>query len=170
MIDPVDLHVKMMEVLKKHRAITIQDDFEHWLESGKQRDYGKLFYVDQADDQTQHIFFDDSAWENEKCNIDVKDLFTGDKSSTRTANNVLKKFANMYVTRVEPHRAVMESDYFYKPIEVCGQKHYEEIERYENGEASEDEGLLNKEDAKNEWKQLQGLPDEEYLMKTVLPV
>ena len=161
--DPVDQYVQMMETLKKHNTIAIQDDFEPWLESGKHRDYGKLLYVDQADYQTQHIFFDDNAWENEKCNIDVRDLITGDQIK-------YKKFANMYVTRVEPHRAVVESDYFIKLIEACEQKRDEEIERYENGEASEDEDLLNKEGAQNEWEQLQGLPNEEYLMKTVLPV
>jgi hypothetical protein len=43
------------------------------------------------------------------------------------------KIVNKYVVRVEPHRAIMEPDYFIKAIEHAEHKRSEEIERIESG-------------------------------------
>ena len=79
-----------------------------------------------------------------------------------------KKFIGRYVIKVEPHRAILEPDYFIKQIELAEQNRDDEIERVEAGiEENEDQTDVNLE---NEWEKLQKLPNEEYLMKTVLPV
>jgi len=86
-----------------------------------------------------------------------------------------QKFINRYVIKVEPHRAILEPDYFIKMIEVAEQSRDEEIERVEAGmeEEFDDEGQRKEGEAaaaENEWQKLQELPNEEYLMRTVLPV
>ena len=44
-----------------------------------------------------------------------------------------KKCDNLYVVKVEPHRAILEGDYFIKMIEFVERNRDEEIERLENG-------------------------------------
>lgn len=90
----------------------------------------------------------------------MRDVITGEEIS-------YKKFNNKYVVRVEPHRAILEPDYFIKMIEIAEQEREQEIERIENGQESDEEG---KHEEENEWDKLQKLPNEEYLMKTILPV
>jgi hypothetical protein len=40
---------------------------------------------------------------------------------------------NMYVVKVQPHKAITESDYFIKQIEVCEAARDEEIRKVEAG-------------------------------------
>ena len=61
-----------------------------------------------------------------------------------------KKFINRYVVRAEPHRAILETDYFLKQIELCERSRDEEIERVEAGIPDEDE-QDEKEKEDNEW-------------------
>jgi hypothetical protein len=118
--------------------------------------------VDPADYGTQHIFFDDSAYEGEACQVDVVDAVSGSKLEYK---NVIGK----YVVKVEPQRAIMEADYFVKLIDAAEQKRSEEIERVEMG-GTEEETLLKKAGSGKEWEKLQAASNEEYLMRTVLPV
>ena len=62
----------------------------------------------------------------------------------------------------------MEPDYFIKQIEIAEQNRDEEIERVEAGIEEHDEAVDP--NLENEWEKLQKLPNDEYLMKTVLPV
>lgn len=62
----------------------------------------------------------------------------------------------------------MEPDYFIKMIEAAEVNRDEEIERVEAGII--DESDKQEPELLNEWDKLQSLPNEEYLMKTVLPV
>ena len=55
-----------------------------------------------------------------------------------------KKFINKYVVRVEPHKAILEPDYFIKNIEAAEHKRSEEIERIESGGLDSDEELAQK--------------------------
>jgi hypothetical protein len=113
----------------------------------------KLFYPQIL---TNSIFCRD-----EDCIVDVRDVVTKDVVS-------YNKFIGRYVIKVEPHRAILEPDYFIKMIELAEQNRDEEIERVEAGITEDDqdqEPLLE-----NEWEALQKLSNEEYLMKTVLPV
>lgn len=50
-----------------------------------------------------------------------------------------KKFINRYVVYVEPHRAILEPDYFIKMIEIAERSRDDEIERVEAGLADDDE-------------------------------
>jgi len=94
----------------------------------------------------------------------VRDLVTGEAIP-------YKKFMDMYVVKVHPHRAILESDYFVKQIENCVIKRDEEIRRIEAGISEEEyEKVSKKLDTETDWEKLQKLPDAEYLMKTVLPV
>ena len=98
---------------------------------------------------------------DDECIVDVRDVITKDILPN-------KRFMGRYVVRVEPHRAILEPDYFIKQIELAEQNRDEEIEKVEAGIEEKDEEV----DAnlENEWEKLQKLPNEEYLMKTVLPV
>jgi hypothetical protein len=49
-----------------------------------------------------------------------------------------KKFIDMYVVKVHPHRAILEPDYFVKMIEIAEIKRDEEIRRVEMGIAEEE--------------------------------
>lgn len=61
-----------------------------------------------------------------------------------------KKFINRYVVRVEPHRAILETDYFIRQIEQCERSRDEEIERVEAGIPDEDD-LEEKQPDDDEW-------------------
>ena len=83
----------------------------------------------------------------------------------------------MYVVKVQPHRAILESEYFIKMIETAEAKRDEEIQRIEAG--IEDEETKTKagvasmgsiDGGETEWEKIQKMPDAEYLMRTVLPV
>jgi hypothetical protein len=108
--DIIDQYVAIMETLKKRSSLAIQDDKQAYLKSGQNRSAGKLLLIDQADYGTQHIFFDDNATEDEKSQIDVVDIINGQGVPP-------KKTMGKYIFKVEPHRAIMEPDYFIKLIE-----------------------------------------------------
>jgi hypothetical protein len=78
------------------------------------------------------------------------------------------KTVDKYAVRVESHRAIMEPDYFIKLIENAEQRRTDEIERTESG-ATEEVGQQRTSQFQ-EWTKLQMSPNEEYLMRTVLPV
>ena len=78
-----------------------------------------------------------------------------------------KKFLGRYVIKVEPHRAIMEPDYFIKQIEIAEQNRDEEIERIEAGIEENDDAVDP--NLENEWDQLKKLSNDEYLMKTLDP-
>ena len=109
---PVKQYQHIIETLKKYSTMTIQDDESNWNLSGNQNTNGKLMLLDQADYNTLHIFFDDRAIEGKDCIVDVRDAIT---------KEILpyKKFKNTYVVHVEPHRAILEGDYFIKMIELA---------------------------------------------------
>lgn len=85
----------------------------------------------------------------------------------------------MFAVKVEPHRAILEPDYFQKMIEIAEQTRDDEIERNEAGvpEEKEDEEAEaeliveeQKESAESTWEELQSMPNDQYLQKTILPV
>ena len=161
---PHEIYSEILETLKKDSVMAIQDDFPSWKESGYENERAKLMMIDQADYNTQHIFFDDNADSPESCIVDVRDVVTGEQLP-------YKKFMDMYVVKVHPHRAILESDYFVKCIEQCELRRDEEIRRMEAGIAEEEYEIVRKnKDTETEWEKLQKLPDADYLMKTVLPV
>lgn len=104
----------------------MSEDYKAWKENGFQNSFAKLLLVDQADYNTQHIFFDDNADEGEDCIVDVRDIITGEKIDQG-------KYMDMYVVKVHPHRAILESEYFIKMIETAEAKRDEEIQRIEAG-------------------------------------
>lgn len=160
--DPIKQFQHILETLKKRSTMSIAEDYLHYKENDWHREVGKLLLIDQADYQTQHIFFDDNARVDDDCIVDVRDVIT---------QEILpyKKFINRYVVQVEPHRAILETDYFVKQIEQAERSRDEEIERIEAGIPDEDDEE-KEEPEDNEWQKLQELPNEEYLMKTVLPI
>lgn len=93
--------------------MAIQDDFPAYRASDWECDRSKLMMIDQQDYTTQHIFFDDNADESSEtqtCIVDVRDLKTGEQIP-------YKQFIDKYVIKVQPHRAILEPDYFIKLIE-----------------------------------------------------
>lgn len=84
----------------------------------------------------------------DQCQVDVIDAITGHQVPH-------KKFINKYVMRVEPHRAIMEPDYFIKLIEHAEHKRSEEIDRVEAGGIDSDEEIQQKQAAIfQEWDKL----------------
>jgi len=63
--------------------------------------------IDQADYLTQHIFFDDAAGEDFGSCVDARDMITGKALD-------YKKVEEMYIVKVQPHKAILENDYFIK--------------------------------------------------------
>ena len=97
--------------------------------------------------------------------MDVRDLITGESIPN-------SKFMDMYVVKVQPHKAITEGDYFIKQIEMCEAARDEEIRKVEAGIEGPCHTMEPKkqEVTETEWEKLQKLPDSEYLMRTVLPV
>lgn len=155
--------MEIISVLQKSSSMAIHDDYENWAQNDMHREVGKPLFIDQGDYGTHHIFFDDNADEGEDCIVDVRDVITKELIP-------YNKFINRYVIKCEPPRAILEVDYFIKQIEEAEKNRDEEIERIEAGMkdiADEDQEETAQE---NEWEALQNASNEEYLMKTVLPV
>jgi len=84
----------------------------------------------------------------DKCQVDVIDAIKG-------TSLPYKKFIDKYVVKVEPHRAIMEPDYFIKLIELAEQKRTEEIERVESGGLDSDEEIAQRQARQTEeWERL----------------
>lgn len=122
--DPITAYLESMYVLQKHSTMAIQDDYPNWKENDFHCEAAKPLFLDQADYNTHHIFFDDNADFGEDCIVDVRDV---------TTKEIIpyEKFINKYVVKVEPHRAITEVDYFIKQIEICEGNRDLEIERVE---------------------------------------
>lgn len=118
--------------------------------------------MDPNDQFTQHIFFDDSAHEDDDCIVDVRNVMTEEIVPW-------KKFINRSVIKADPNRAILEPDYFIKMIEFAEKNRTKEIERSEAG-IVEEEVEEKKAVVEDEWELLQSLDDEEYLLRTILPV
>ncbi len=86
----------------------------------------RLMFVDQAEYNTLHIYFDSRLGLGEDCRLDVKDLITNESIP-------FQKFINIYAALVEPHRALLEQDYFLKLIEMCEMTRDNEISLVEEG-------------------------------------
>lgn len=75
------------------------------------------------------------SYSEDDCNVDVRDAISGETLSYH-------KFINNFVCKVEPHRAILEPDYFIKLIEQAEQRRDEEIQRIEQGiDSEEGEGV-----------------------------
>ena len=122
----------------------------------------KLLLLDQSDYSTQHVFFDDKADDEDDCIVDVRDYKTQEIVPW-------KKFIRKNVIKVVPHRAILEPDYFVQMIELADKNRNTEIARMEAG-IDEDQDVKEPTKDIDEWQLLKELSDEEYLMRTILPV
>ena len=59
--EPLTIYQNMLEALKKYSSMAVQDDYNGWKDNEFSNEVAKLLLVDQADYNTQHIFFDDNA-------------------------------------------------------------------------------------------------------------
>ncbi len=85
-------------------------------------------YVDQADSNTQHIYFDSKL--SPDAGLDLRDIVSGEPIP-------FTSYINIYAAAVEPQRALMESDYFLKLIEMCEMTREAEIQAVESGKSFE---------------------------------
>lgn len=96
--------------------------------------------------------------------VDVRDILTEEQIPH-------SKFINKFAFCVEPHRAILEPDYFIKLIDQAEKAREVDIERIEAGVVDEDKlRLQQQQELLREWESLQKASDDEYLMRTVLPV
>jgi len=130
--DHLEIYTTLLETFKKSGSMAIQEDYPAWDKSGRKNAFAKLLMLDQADYNTQHIFFDDNADDGDECIVDVRDVITGHQLEQ-------SKYMNMYVVKVHPHRAITEPDYFIKMIELCEAKRDEEIAKIEAGIEEEEQ-------------------------------
>lgn len=158
-----------LETLKKFGSMAVSEDYSSWEASGRSNNRAKLLLIDQSDYNTQHIFFDDNADDGDECIVDVRDIITGEKIDQR-------KYMDMYVVKVHPHKAILEPEYFIKKYEDADEKRDLEIQRVESGIEDEFEGkkITSMHDSiegqETEWEKIQKMNDADYLMRTVLPV
>ena len=124
--EPLEIYQNILETLKKHASIAIEEDYKSWDASGRDCSAGKPLHIDLSDYNTQHIFFDDNADEGRACIVDVRDVITQEEIPQ-------SKFMNLHVVKVQPHRAILEGDYFVKQIEMCELARDEEIKMFESG-------------------------------------
>jgi hypothetical protein len=173
--DSVECYVELMELFKKRCAAAIRED----------KDDKRILYVDPADYNTQHIFFDAKCGLGDDCRISVRDIITDSEIPYKEA-------INKFIAVVETHRAVSEPDYFMKLIEMCEYTRDQEIEARESGKleklererqevrkitpgmtssaADSQEGEHDQQAVLNEWEKLQSLPNDQYLSQTIMPV
>lgn len=59
--DPITQYQHILETLKKKGTMVFHEDYKNWAANDRHREVAKLLLLDQADYQTQHIFFDDNA-------------------------------------------------------------------------------------------------------------
>ena len=163
-----------LETLKKMGSMGVSEDFPSWKASGRSNKRAKLLLVDQADYNTQHIFFDDNAGEEDDGGIvDVRDVVSGEQIPR-------KKYMDMYVVKVHPHRAILEPEYFIKKYEDADEKRDIEIQRVESGieeeaDLSPSAKMATAQDSviegeATEWEKIQAMNDVDYLTRTILPV
>ena len=75
----------------------------------------------------------------------LQEFFRGETSQVSVIDVIsgqpihFKKAINKYIIKVEPHRAVLEPDYFIKLIENAEQLRTEEIEKVESGALDSEE-------------------------------
>lgn len=155
-------HIK--DTLKNYGSVAISEDYHTWKDNDWHRECAKLLLIEQADQSVQHIFFDDNAEEGEKCIVDARDIVTKEILPSR-------KQLGRYVVNVDPLKTVLEPDYYIKMIEECEQNRDTEIKNFNMGILEDLDELKDKEKVtETEWQKLQKMPNDEYLMKTVLPV
>lgn len=151
-----EAHLKLLEVLKRNPCMAIQDDYESWSINEKSSDHAKLLLVDQGDYNTHQIFFDDVDTA-----IDVRDAITGKRIPDSEAEN-------KYFFRVHPQKVILDGDYFTNQIKIAEELREKEIEAVEK--ALDVKGEPPKGLTTADWEALQKASNEEYLLKTVLPV
>lgn len=159
--DLASSYVAIQETLYKSASFAISDDYLYWNNGGEKADFGKLLLIDENDYTVQHIFFDDNVGKETAKIVDVRDVVTGETLS-------YKKCINKYLFRVDPYRAVVESDYFYKSILICEETRSEEIYRIENGITEEKEEI--QEVSVSDWEKLQSSSTDDYLSRVIMPV
>ena len=84
----------------------------------------RILYIDPADYNTHHIYFDSKSLADDD-RLEVRDIISGDEITYG------ENYINIYAAQVEPHRALLESDYFMKLIEMCEICREQEIEARE---------------------------------------
>ena len=92
--------------------MSLQDDFNAWNSNAAKAEFGKPVFIDTANPSIHHIFFDDNAYDEPTSIVDVRDLATGKPMPIARA-------WNKYVVNVDTYRAITDTDYFIKSINVC---------------------------------------------------
>lgn len=151
-----DAHLKLLEVLKRKPCMAIQDDFESWRLNDQMACHAKLLLIDQSDYNTHQIFFDDV-----ETAVDVRDSVTGEIIPASEAEH-------KYFFRVQPQKVILDGDYFTNQIKIAEELRDQEIQAVEA--ALDSQGQPPKGLTTADWEALQKAPNEEYLLKTVLPV
>lgn len=158
--DNIGIHVAIQERLQSAASIAIKDDLEYWSSNNYTSSSGKPLYVDPSDYSTLQVFFESKLGEEESQIVDVRDVVKGEEIP-------YKKSINKFLWRVDPYKAVAETNYFYHALQVCEEARNEEIRKLEAGETSQEEVV---EETQSEWELLQSASTQDYLSRVIIPV
>ena len=114
------IYAKIMQCLAARGCVSLQDDFNAWNSNAEKAEFGKPVFIDTANPSIHHIFFDDNAYDEPTSIVDVRDLATGKPMPIARA-------WNKYVVNVDTYRAITDTDYFIKSINVCLQNFAAEL-------------------------------------------
>lgn len=105
--------------LRRIDHTAIHDDWNYWNKNKKSATMGKPFYIDQTDNETLSIFFDD--------NINENDSNTNIIAPLNAANGELISIENLVesgqAVRVDTLKAILDNNYYINHVEAAIQKH-----------------------------------------------
>lgn len=102
------------EYLKSHPCDTlgVNDDYWYWRNRNEQSQYGKLLLLDQSDQMTHNIFFDDNMDTNDALIVDARDVNT-------ERSLPFKDTKYVYLWGVDCYGAILNDRYYVEAIDSC---------------------------------------------------
>ena len=151
-----EIYLSFMDKISQNCSFCVLDDYSYFIHNGNK--HGKLFLIDPYDVDTLQIFFDIELDKYPE-KIDVVDVVTKKQLSK-------EYYMNKFVVSVEPHKAVIDINYYFKKVEECINNRKSELLKMQ----AKDIPLIPKDINLNFEKEMQKLPGDTYLEMTILPL
>ena len=151
-----EIYLSFMDKISQNCSFCILDDYSYFIHNGYK--HGKLFLIDPYDVDTLQIFFDIELDKYPE-KIDVIDVVTK-KHLTKDY------YMNKNVVNVEPYKAIIDINYYFKKIEECINNRKSELLKMQ----AKDIPLIPNDTNLNIEKEMQQLPGDVYLEMSILPL
>ena len=103
--------------------MAIQEDYFHWNENDRHRECAKLLLVDQADYNTQHIFFDDNIHHDANDSIvAVRARRAAGSPFTPVSGEATIELHGSVLKKVPTVRPILDHAWFIDQISLCEQR------------------------------------------------